>query len=144
MFFAFLLTIIQAIKAFDDPEPDSIPISIDVNSMKKVAGGCNTDIQCTTENINPECEAKCWATTSTHYFEYKFKGVKFQVFGSYQNCNGNFSLYLDGKFVKNIDLYRTTNKLRTLIYSSDILTYDEHTIKCQWISQQYEIYKFTF
>ena len=94
----------------------------------------------TTAWHNPSSQGKNLPT-----FEYKFKGVKFQVYGKYDKDHREFALYLDGEFLTNINQYTDgEDVLHALQYESEELPYGEHTIQAKSISNSFAIYKFAY
>ena len=147
MFFAFFLSIVRAFENFDDSNLEllSVPISVNVDMMQSSFKKCENIINCeSATNVKSQCGKRYLASDSNHYFQYTFKGEKFQIFASKRPENGKFSLYLDNIFITTIDLKQDTTELLVPVYTSDILNYGTHTIKAVGIGQQFEIYKFTY
>lgn len=91
-------------------------------------------------NYSFPCGKRCW--TSTAQFEYTFKGERFQIYGTYDPEHRNFDVYLDDKFVANVDQH-SNRLLYQLQYTSDIFPYGKHTIKVIPYDT-IELFKFTY
>lgn len=131
------------------PKPTPLPVSVSVDSMKtnlNLERNCNEDVSCDKHPNSPECGKKCWSNKAeSDYFEYTFKGEKFEIYGSYAPNNGKFALFLDGEKLQDVDLNESSSRHRVKVFTSDDLVYGDHTIRVQGIANnQFEIYKFAF
>lgn len=129
------------------PVPISVPVSqINITGAKKTS----TNNLCPNEIIDRPCGETAWynpvnadQSKNKPTFNYKFKGVKFQIFGKYDDSHGYYSLYLDGQFVKNISQKGRKDATHQLQYTSELLPYGDHSISLIPYGE-FELYKFTY
>lgn len=122
-------------------------ISVPLDAMHPVG-----DFECS-ENLRwPEdsiatfnCCKKCWSKGSLLTYTYKFKGEKFQVFGTIDKSHKRFSIYLDDVFHARCDerYGEKSQVLFTPFYTSGLLTYGEHTVMIQ-SEEIFELVKMTY
>lgn len=147
MFFVIFFTLSQSIRVLEEltaPATDTIPISVGVDQMEKIIDNCETYYECTADkNANPKCGKHCFATAADHYFQYKFTGQQYQIYGSKGSGFGKIKIYLGGNLVKEVDVSTGNSVNGELLYTSDILTYGEYTIKVTGESK-IQIYKFAY
>lgn len=147
MFFVIFFTLSQSIRVLEEPTApatDTIPISVGVDQMDKNIGNCVTFYECTADkNANPKCGKHCFATTADHYFQYKFTGQQYQIYGSKGSEFGKIKIYLGGNLVKEVDVSTGNSINGELLYTSDLLTYGEHTIKVNG-EGKIQIHKFAY
>lgn len=137
----------------------TVPISVQIGKMNIVG----TDYACTPDKANIKnsqsaCGNKitnldssatfnfgyrCWTSKVT--YKYKFKGVRFAVYGTYDNAHGRFLVLLDGILIKTIDEHITPRKEYALLFTSDLLEYKEHEIELRPTNDEiYELYKIVY
>lgn len=142
MFFAFFFTIFQGIQAAE-PASTTIPLSVKIDQMEHSNTiQCTNIKQCQTgKEIDPICGKSCRASSSD-YFQYKFKGVQFQVYGTKNLNYGSIKISLSGIELATVQI-NDGNQAHTLLYTSDVLEYGEHTIKVTGTGN-FEIHKFAY
>lgn len=158
MLFVFLLTLAKQAnkgKSIKDELRDvssTLPISIRSAKMKKGDVKCDEN-NCPTfnniDNYHPDSEDtyQCGETCTTTggSFEYTFKGVKFGIYGVYSTNNGNIDISVDDQKVSSVNLNRQSKEKYSLVYLSNELSYQEHTVKIVGQgSKQFQIYKLVF
>ncbi|KAK8842650.1 hypothetical protein M9Y10_025510 [Tritrichomonas musculus] len=140
------------------PIPTPIPISVGLTQMTVTGSvscspedveftpGNTNHINCNTENLDSveayQCGFRCW--TSSANFEYTFKGVKFEVYGTYDPLHGSFDLIIDEGEAIEINEYSDARQAYSVIYSSEELEYKEHHIEIKNKGMTYELYKITY
>ena len=141
MLFSLLIYII---KSDFETEPLDIPISIPVESLIKTGtNNCDTSSPCPEKNYaTGACGTRCWSNSCD--YQYTFKGVKCQVYGTYDSSHGKFEIYIDEKLHETVDQERSSRSTFSLQFTSKLLPYGEHTIKLHSISQMYEISKIAY
>lgn len=135
---------------------DPIPISVTLQTMHPAGTmdcnynmgstgvqnvGCNIN-QGLDESVNHRCGFVC----STNYgsFEYTFQGVKFALYGFYSPGNFRFDLILDDGSAEEINEYKSTTHNYALIYTSDELNDDSHTVKIKGKGEPFKLYKLAY
>lgn len=137
--------------------PVSIPISIPISSMNVTGimqcsavtncpnGPSYGTTICTSNGISmTPCGYSCSLSNADNSFEYTFRGEKFQVYGTYGPTLGRYNIYVDGQLLIKINQQRSTEEKYAHQYTSDLLTYGDHTIRAIGVGDTFEIYKFTF
>lgn len=125
----------------------SVPISVSLrqtNSNLDFSSGC-TDKICQDDEDPAKCGINCWRSNDM-FIEYKFRGEQFAIYGSYSNNHGSFNLYLDGDLLDTVSLYKNINtqEQKVVVYTSDILRYDDHTVRIETIGDMIDIYKIVY
>lgn len=70
-----------------------------------------------------------YSTTTGNSAEATFTGTKAWIYGTLDSSHGDVEIWIDDKKVADVDTYSTSRKLPGLLYTSDDLSYGEHTIK---------------
>ena len=129
-------------------EPPTISVPVPIQSMTIVGDKTiSTPTQCpsgTTIATQPCGDISQSTIGHTVTYEYSFRGVKCQVFGSYGPSNGAYNIYVDDKFMLQVNQHKSEQQNYILQYSSGLLPYGTHTIKAVGIGNQFEIYKFAY
>lgn len=139
------------------PAQTSVPISVGLTQFKHEGRVyCNVayfgienlqNLGCNTENLEVEsaykCGYKCWSYGETN-FSYTFKGVKFEIYGTFDPSHRKFDLTIDDKPPIEVDEHADGRLEYVVIYSSDLLDYREHTIKITGKGEIYELYKLVY
>lgn len=112
----------KADKQFEMPRlyPDGVK-TIDNTEFKNTTGWNQ-------ESIGDNNTSMYSSSTGT-YAEATFTGSKAWIYGTHDSSHGDMEVWIDGKKVADVDTYRTARKLPALLYTTDDLTYGEHTIK---------------
>ena len=96
------------------------------------------------DSINAsKCGLRCWSHGNSN-LGYTFKGVKFAIYGVFDNIHGAFDVLIDGRNAAVVN-EQSANKLEyTVLYTSRNLEYGEHNVKIQSKGNVYEIYKLVY
>lgn len=70
-----------------------------------------------------------WTTELNKEASVKFHGTKVWLMGTVDPKHGTADIYIDGKKVKTIDTNATNRKLKQIIFESEDLSNQEHTLK---------------
>lgn len=135
--------------------PESTPVPISVGMSQMIITGdynCNThdlalgapNSGCDTSPRPYQCGYRCWSDHGSGRFYYSFKGVKFQIYGTLDPVHGKFDIEIDGTIVQEIDGYATIRQEYLLLYTSDLLEYKEHVVKCIGKGDVFELYKLSY
>lgn len=118
----------------DEQDPE-IMISVPIANMSPEGTiNCNNDDACPPDSISTvPCGERCWSTKDKLItLTYKFKGVKFQLYGTTGQNHRLFNIYLNDAFhAKCLERFGKKILTFTLFYTSDLLPYGEHTVKIQ-------------
>lgn len=99
---------------------------------------CNSDLD---SADSYQCGLRCWNKFGS--FIYKFKGVKFALYGTYDPSHQVIDVELDGIKIAQVN-EAGPRKEYMLIYESDVYNYREHTIRISAMNQTYELYKLVY
>lgn len=149
MIFFIFFAISQSIHNLETNTPASaaIPISVSIDQMVHQSGECIIEKECTADqNTPPDCGKRCQASEPGHYFQYKFTGQQFQIYGSINSEFGQIRIHLPNNGVETIDVSQGNAKTNTLLYTSPVYDYGTYTIKVDNgnTNNKYEIYKFAY
>ena len=89
-----------------------------------------------------QCGQSFSLSVNGNSFEYTFKGEKLQVYGAYGPTLGKYNIYVDNEFLIEINQQRDTEEKYSHQYTSELLSYGEHTIRAVGVGETFEIYKF--
>ena len=133
------------------PESTPVPISVGISQMHIIGAiGCSPDLTqdpnsgCDTSLFSYHCGYRCWMNSGEGLFYYSFKGVKFQIYGTIDPNHGKFDIEIDGTIVQEIDEYTTARQKWALLYTSNLLEYKEHVVKCIGKGDCFELYKLSY
>lgn len=149
MFFVYFALALATKEILEDPETTPVPFSISMDQMKQSGPiGCSTLPCPSTPNYSQPCGKKCWYDYDNNKdkkatFEYTFKGEKFQIYGTNDPGHGSFKLYIDNIFITDVS-QKGTRELYKLQYTSELLTYADHTIRIESSNSDMELYKIAF
>ena len=87
-----------------------------------------------------KCGLKCWS--SDGIYSYKFKGVKFAIYGA-SNNNGPFDIEFDGITIATINSQTSQNDL-VLLYESEVYNVNEHKVRLISKNANFLIYKLVY
>lgn len=146
--------VLHSIFYLPGPEPTPIPISVPYEQMNRtgnvrtsVTKSCPKDAVIATE----PCGTSTWYNPANGeqkknppILSYTFKGVRFCIYGKYDDSHGTFKLYVDDKFVKDVNQKGSKDSYYQLQYTSDVLPYREHTIRIEPDKSEFEIAKFEY
>ncbi|MDR2888261.1 MAG: hypothetical protein LBV33_00250 [Lachnospiraceae bacterium] len=62
------------------------------------------------------------------YFQVKFSGEQIKWYGAQNNTHGRVAIYIDEKYVTEVDTYQPIRSDQVLLYESAILAQGEHTL----------------
>lgn len=142
----------------EDPDTPPIPISVglaqmDHNGTIKCHGG-SLNIN-NIQNLNCEyndlesssayhCGYQCWSTDGSAVFNFSFKGVKFAIYGTVSNDHGKFDAIIDNMETVEIDSYNDERHDYQILFTSQEMDYDEHTVEIKGKGNLFELYKLVF
>ena len=119
---------------------DCTPNKANITKSQSSCGNKTTNLE-SSETFN--CGYRCWTHSAT--FRYKFKGVKFAVYGTYDNAHHKLEVHLDGVLYKIINEHITPRKEYALLFTSELLEYKEHDLEIRpHQSNTYELYKIAY
>lgn len=148
MFFKFIFLIITLQIHINDSEDksESIPVGVSIKQMEKTGGHiCETKVQCTNNYNTPGCGEMCYPDNNRNiFYEYRFKGIQFQIYGTYDPHHGTFDIYLDNQKIGSVNQYRSTRSDYQLQYTSTIFQYDDHIVRIACRGDAFEFNKITF
>ena len=135
---------------------EPVPISVGLYQMDiEGAVNCNYDlstnpqhINCPNESIDVtspnsyQCGFICW--TNYGSFKYTFTGVGFDLYGTYSPGFLNFDLIVDNDPAQTVNVYKDTKVEYSLIYSSHIYEYGNHTVIIKGKGHPFELYKLAY
>lgn len=128
------------------PTLNSVGVSVSMNSISKSGSyECSAETCLDKQYTETPCGIRCKSKSAIASFSYTFTGVRFQVFGTNNPSHTSFNIYVDDLLAETASQTASKNEMYVLQYTSDILTYGQHTIRAECENgQTFEISKFVY